>query len=248
MNQIASPAAKSSVIDADPKALLASRKHTLIFLLICVALTIVSAINAAGTSAKDSSSHSQNDMLKLYVFIIGMEWLWVRFVAKGMQDRGRSIFEFLDVKHCTLLALAKDLAIGAIALVAIYFLSTGLDGLTHHDPAAGNAILRTSPSGSLAVTVWICLSLSAGICEEIVFRGYLQRQLTALTGNLGLAIVLQAIIFGIGHAYEGIGSIVNITLHGLVLGLLAAWRRNIRAGMIEHAAWDIIAGLGIMQM
>jgi membrane protease YdiL (CAAX protease family) len=90
------------------------------------------------------------------------------------------------------------------------------------------------------------LSLSAGICEEIVFRGYLQRQLAAISGSISLAILGQAIAFGVAHGYEGVGAVIRIMVYGLAIGILAQWRGNIRAGVLAHAAWNILDGLGLI--
>jgi uncharacterized protein len=38
------------------------------------------------------------------------------------------------------------------------------------------------PSGFVEVFFWILLSVSAGVCEEIVYRGYFQQQFRAATG------------------------------------------------------------------
>ena len=67
-----------------------------------------------------------------------------------------------------------------------------------------------------------------------------------MTGKVGIAILIQAIVFGIGHAYQGLSAVLAIVLHGLFLGILAKWRGNIRAGIIEHAGWDILAGFGLI--
>ena len=40
------------------------------------------------------------------------------------------------------------------------------------------------PGTTLELLVWFCLSATAGICEEIIFRGYLQRQFAAFTGSM----------------------------------------------------------------
>ena len=95
----------------------------------------------------------------------------------------------------------------------------------------------------LLSTLWVGVSLAAGVCEEIVFRGYLQRQLTAMTGHAGIAILLQAIIFGVGHGYQGWKPMITISAVGFILGVLAWWRGNLRAGMIAHTALDLLAGL-----
>jgi membrane protease YdiL (CAAX protease family) len=87
------------------------------------------------------------------------------------------------------------------------------------------------------------VALSAGFCEELVFRGYFQRQFHALTGSLAAAVALQALVFGAGHFYEGGWAVAQITLYGVLFGLLAAWRKNLRPGMLAHAWSDIFAVL-----
>ncbi len=164
-----------------------------------------------------------------------------------MKGYCRSVLEFFELKSFAPHRLVSDCAYAVLALVLIYACSYGVHSLLPDAASqSGNPILSSRPTGILGVTAWIALSISAGICEEIVFRGYLQRQLALMTGNVGLAILLQAILFGIGHAYEGLSSVVAIVLHGLFLGMLAQWRGNIRAGIIEHAGWDILAGFGLL--
>jgi CAAX protease family protein len=91
--------------------------------------------------------------------------------------------------------------------------------------------------------LWLALSASAGVCEEIVFRGYFQKQFHAFTGNVALAVVLQALVFGAGHAYQGMKQVVVISVLGALYGVLAAWRKSLRPGMIAHAWSDVFGGL-----
>jgi uncharacterized protein len=53
----------------------------------------------------------------------------------------------------------------------------------------------------------------------------------------------QAVVFGIGHPYEGVGQIVRIMLFGVLFGLLARWRKSLRPGMIAHAWSDIFGAI-----
>jgi uncharacterized protein len=243
MNGVASKAPKPQATSSLPRTLLASRRHTLIFLAICLAVTVVSALNA-NRGAPPAAPAGSNQMLRLYVFLIGMEWLWVRFVYKGMQAHGRSLFEFIGHPWFTLRQMAGDLMYAALALGFSYTCFIGIDRLLRHGEAVTNPLLPAVPSGAAGIIVWIGLSLSAGICEEIVFRGYLQRQLAAISGSTSLAILGQAMVFGMVHGYEGVGAVIRIGVYGLAFGMLAHWRGNIRAGMLAHAAWDILAGLG----
>jgi membrane protease YdiL (CAAX protease family) len=241
MNDLASRAPGPQASDT----LLASRRHTLIFFAICLAVTVVSALNA-NRGAAPGTPASSNQLLQVYLVLIAMEWLWVRFVYKGMQAHGRSLFEFIGQPWSGLRQLAGDLMYAALALGFSYLCFTGIERLLQHGQAVTNPLLPAVPSGAVAITVWIGLSLSAGICEEIVFRGYLQRQLAAISGSTGLAILGQALVFGIAHGYEGLGAVIRIVVYGLAFGMLAQWRGNIRAGILAHAAWDILAGLDLI--
>jgi membrane protease YdiL (CAAX protease family) len=178
--------------------------------------------------------------------MIGMEWLWVRFIYKGMKTDQRSILGFFGRHQLTLREFGKDVAYAALAFGVDCLCNASVVGLLQHGAPPGDPLLAALPVGLVAVTLWVCLSVTAGVCEEIVFRGYLQRQLTAITGRVGIAIVGQGILFGIGHGYQGSVAVISIILNGIVMGALAAWRGNIRAGILEHATWDILAGFGIV--
>jgi membrane protease YdiL (CAAX protease family) len=241
MNSIAAKGPGPQASDS----LLASRRHTLIFFAICLAVTVTSALNADSGSPPGTAAGS-SQMLQLYLLLIGMEWLWVRFIYKGMRAHGRSLFEFIGSPWFAPRQLAGDATYAVLALGFSYLCFIGIDRLLLHGAQLSNPLLPAVPSGAAGIIVWIGLSLSAGICEEIVFRGYLQRQLAALSGRTSLAILGQAVVFGIAHGYEGLGAVLRIVVYGLAFGMLAHWRGNIRAGILAHAAWDILAGLDLI--
>jgi uncharacterized protein len=109
-----------------------------------------------------------------------------------------------------------------------------------------NAAQGLLPQGILESLAWLPLALSAGFCEELAFRGYLQKQFQAITGSAGWAILIQALVFGMGHLYEGVAQVARIVLFGVLFGLLALWRKNLRPGMIAHA-WSDIFGVIIFR-
>jgi len=47
----------------------------------------------------------------------------------------------------------------------------------------------------------------------------------------------------VGHSYEGAWAVAKITAYGILFGLLAAWRRSLRPGMLAHAWSDIFAAV-----
>lgn len=240
--------ASTSVMNktGNPRNLLAAPRHTLILFGILAILMVAGVLNS---SKNITASHvtDATQMIKNDLIMIGMLWLWVFFIYRGMKEHGRSILEFFEFKSFTPTKLISDCVYAALAFALIYACSVGVHHfLPDQSAQSNNPLLTSQPAGLLGVAVWICISISAGISEEIVFRGYLQRQLTSMTGRVVIAILAQGVVFGIGHAYEGFSSVLAIVLHGLFLGILAHWRGNIRAGIIEHAGWDILAGFGLL--
>src|SRR6266852_6341945 len=89
----------------------------------------------------------------------------------------------------------------------------------------------------LATVVWI---LWLGI--QLAFRGYFQKQFQAMTGSASASVILQGILFGISHGYQGLRAILMIMLFGFLYGMLAFWRKSLRPGIILHAWSDVYAG------
>lgn len=135
---------------------------------------------------------------------------------------------------------ARDV-LGDIGLAVVaWTLWIGIQvGVSHLIPSNAKSVSTLFPQTFLEVVLWIATSLSAGFCEEVAFRGYFQKQFEAMTRNSAAAVILQAILFGISHGYQGLRAII---LFGFLFGILALWRKSLRPGMILHAWSDIYAG------
>ena len=91
--------------------------------------------------------------------------------------------------------------------------------------------------------LWLGLSATAGFCEEVLFRGYLQRQLTRLVRNRWLALAVVSVFFGLGHGYEGASRMVLIGALGFCFGVVSLLRRSLRPAMMAHTMQDAVSGL-----
>lgn len=99
------------------------------------------------------------------------------------------------------------------------------------------------PRSTPARAAWLSVAACVGFAEELMYRGYLQRQLAAFTGRAWLGIVLQALLFGIAHGEQGSFIVLRFTLYGLLLGWMANWRRGLLAVTLGHIALDWYGGL-----
>lgn len=85
------------------------------------------------------------------------------------------------------------------------------------------------------------VSLTAGICEEILYRGLLMTVLAAAIGTWP-AVVLSSLIFGLGHSYQGVGGIAKTALVGLVMALLTVFSGSLFIPMLLHTVIDVTSG------
>ncbi len=176
-----------------------------------------------------------------YLFTIAWEWLLFALAAWGIRLGGGSIQSVMGGSWSTARQFLRDLGIGLLFLLGSNILLAGLQAVLRPGPNAN--IARLLPRSATEITLWIFLSLSAGICEEFTFRGYLQKQLHGSVKNATAAVVIQGIIFGAGHAYQGLKLVVMIVVLGSLLGWLAQWRKSTRPGMISHFLQDAAGGI-----
>ena len=81
--------------------------------------------------------------------------------------------------------------------------------------------------------------LRAGVCEELIFRGYGISRLEELTGNKYIAVAVTLCLFVYAHlAFWGMAQIFIAGGAGLVLSLLYLWRRDLGSNMIAHWLTD----------
>ena len=99
------------------------------------------------------------------------------------------------------------------------------------------------PASTLERRWFAALSVTAGFCEELLFRGFLLRYLHTSPLHLGLgwAILLAAIVFGTHHLYQGTKGFLTTSVGGLIFTAILLVTGSLWAGMVYHAATDLSA-------
>ena len=87
---------------------------------------------------------------------------------------------------------------------------------------------------------WILVAISAGICEEIVFRGWL---LTTLHGQIGLTgkslLLAGAMIFGLAHAYQKVSGVIITALAGAFFCMIYVKTGSLLIPILLHSLVDL---------
>lgn len=135
---------------------------------------------------------------------------------------------------------------GWIAAAAAVTLATKVLGLAPMDVSRFGGMQGNAPMllGMLAIS-WS----TAAFGEELLFRGLLQSRLQAMLGTRRfagvLAVLLQAAIFGLGHAYQGPTGILSTAAIGLAFGLVVLRTRSLWPVIVAHGLVDTVSMLAL---
>ena len=180
-------------------------------------------------------------------------WLWISSVAACAAIGFRPVFYFvlapveigwLQIGWVTRLVEAV-IALFAVSVVAPYFIVAWkkLSGRPRKY-ASAEALKRMMwflPATASERAWFAAVSVTAGICEEVLFRGFLLHYLLVVPWRLSLtaALLVAAVIFGFQHLYQGaVGSVVSGVV-GFLLSLLFLVTGNLLAPMVLHALLDL---------
>jgi CAAX protease family protein len=215
--------------------------HTLLFIAIGVAGAIQGALPNK-TPGAGAGTAQYGGVPSFYFVAIVIQWVWFTYIWYGLHLRKHSLRNLIGGEWSNWKQFATDTVIGLTFWVVWY----AMEGLVRFALIAlglrnsGGAVF---PQGSLQIVVWILMAVTSGISEEVVYRGYLLRQFSAWTGSASIAVVLQGILFGLGHTYLGLRQVVQITVSGILFGLLALKAKKLRPCMVAHAWADIFGGI-----
>jgi uncharacterized protein len=202
----------------------------------CCLLAMLAMGSGLSAYLRVGSTTAKHGHLPLYAIVIMFEWatfafsLWgsntafVGYVARAAQNP-RSLL--LDIPVAVVLSVITFL------LEPIIVRALGKTGW--------GSVAGIVPSNTLEIAAWIVMAISAGICEETIFRGYLQQQFSGWMGHVSIGVLAQAVIFGLAHAYQGWKNMALIFVLGCIYGAFALLRNGLRANMIAHAGMDILA-------
>lgn len=224
----------------------ASRQSRVLAPIWHTAIVVLVLIGASWGGSRGLHPLAGHSKLPQYLWTMAWEWALAGFVYLGTRKR-ITLRQLIGGRWEKPEDVVLDLMIAAgFWFAAIAVLGAGAR-LMHLDQAGKFDSMRRQigfliPGTTLELFVWFCLSATAGICEEIIFRGYLQRQFAAFASSMPAGVVLSAVIFGTAHGYEGGPRMLLIGVYGLMFGLLAWWRKSLRPGMIAHAWHDSISG------
>lgn len=228
---------------AEERKLLAPIWHTVGLVVLILGTSTASYLTSrhyVATSA-NAAAPPRTAMVATYAGTLVLEWVLFLYVYLGEKfSRGTRFAERIGGRWSSALDFWRDIGIA----LGLWIVLTGVSALVGYvfHPQGRSVILKLLPRDPIEMILWLMVCVSAGFCEEYVFRGYLQQQFRALSGRVWIAVALQAIVFGFAHGYQGITLMLTIVVFGLLIGATAAWRKSLRPVMIAHGWLDFFEG------
>ncbi len=187
---------------------------------------------------------SARDRIWLYVSTVLFQWVLTIVIGWRAVARGFSMTELgiTGVRTPAILLLA---VVGALLIGAAHWMNLRRMARSNHPAVERLRALgvRLFPRSAPELVFYIVLSLTAALCEEFIFRGFVIAALFR-AGLSGLTVVfLSSLMFGLAHLYQGKGGSVGTGILGTLFAVTRIAYHSLFPVVVWHAVLDIVAGI-----
>lgn len=219
--------------------------HLLIYDALAFVALVLLPVAAAYTGQRLAGRGEDEDkqLIRRYWMLILRGWAVTAFIVWIWAASGKP-FALLGL--ALPLRLPDEIGIGLVAL-ALLLVPLQLWRLAEIDGSQLKAALRQidaikiTPDSWRELVLFLVVAITAGVWEELLYRGFLLWYLTPHIGVIG-AVTLSSLMFGLGHAYQGPQGVISTTILGTAFALLYLASGSLWWLMALHAAIDIQAG------
>lgn len=101
---------------------------------------------------------------------------------------------------------------------------------------------RILPQSTVELLPYLALAITAGLCEEFLYRGFAMAALTHVGLQAWAVVLISSALFGLAHSYQGRGGIVMTLIIGTILGSSRIAYDCLVPAIFWHSAVDVVAG------
>lgn len=184
------------------------------------------------------------ERLSLYWSTIAFQWIAAAVVAWRSWAHGLSLQQ-LGLVMPGRFKLIVITVCGAVVIVTLQWLNLRRMGRST-SPLRGplQALAeRILPQSSTELVPFLGLAVTAGLCEEFLYRGFAMAVIGRAALPTGVVILLSSVLFGLAHLYQGRSGFVSTLVLGLMFGLSRSALGSLLPVIVWHAGVDVVAGI-----
>jgi membrane protease YdiL (CAAX protease family) len=193
---------------------------------------------------KDGLLDNQDARISFYARGIVAKWVWVLAVAFVLYTAGR------NWDAIGLLAPSNVLLAVAWILIFLLFILGTILGYRHlvrnaeqYRSIQDEAAVKLLPTTTSERWLWSLAAITAGVCEEVLYRGFLFYYFNLFFPGAGIwmLILINGLIFGVGHFYQGRQGILITGVTGALLMASFVTTGSLYVPIIIHSLVDLRA-------
>jgi len=186
---------------------------------------------------------STMERLSLYASTIAFQWLAVAVVAWRAWAHGFTASQFgLIVPDRSKILIAA--VVGTATIASLQWLNLRRMGRIPVEARGSLQAIaeRILPQSTVELFPYLALAMTAGLCEEFLYRGFAMAVLLHVGLPAWAVVLLSSVLFGLAHSYQGRGGIVMTLLIGLILGTSRLAYGSLVPAIFWHSGVDVVAG------
>jgi membrane protease YdiL (CAAX protease family) len=190
-----------------------------------------------------NAEHVPNARVRHYNWLVVSEWIYVAVFLSWWFWDGRQAAALGLVPNSSgwqWMAVGGGAALSAVLVLQMVSIKRSPESLSKVRGAVGK-LAEMVPRNPAEQRAFDRLSITAGICEEILFRGFVLVILAEASGTWP-AILVSSLLFGLGHIYQGAAGFVKTAMVGLVLALLTVFSGSLFTAIVVHVVLDLVSG------
>jgi membrane protease YdiL (CAAX protease family) len=186
---------------------------------------------------------STMERLALYASTIAFQWFAVAVVAWRAWAHGFTPTQLGLTIHDSRTILVASI-VGAATFAALQWLNLRRVGRIPLEARGSLQAIaeRILPQSTVEFLPYLALAITAGLCEEFLYRGFAMAALIHVGLQAWAVVLLSSVLFGLAHSYQGRGGIVMTLLIGIILGTSRIVYGSLVPAIFWHSAVDVIAG------
>jgi membrane protease YdiL (CAAX protease family) len=190
-------------------------------------------------------STTKMDRISLYASTLAFQWIAAGVILWRTNAHGIGARQLgLAIPNA---ALAVSVTVALAALILLNQIM-GLRRLVAQPEKVQGILpqlaLKLFPQDDVERLAFFALVTTVALCEELIYRGFIQRVFQDWPrGSVVAAVVGSAVFFALAHLYQGTRGLISTLTIGLLFSTIRAWTGSLLPCIVAHFVADITVGM-----